>query len=105
MLAAMPVRDSDALIRTNRERLPYYRDLSMPALKAMVAQARADGYAVIGNYAVSGVIGVGVALHDSMGNIIGGVSVASIKSRMNKERQEQVAQQIKRVMAQYGSAM
>ncbi|WP_182284702.1 IclR family transcriptional regulator [Comamonas testosteroni] len=103
MLAAMPVRDSDALIRTNRERLPYYRDLSMPALKAMVAQARADGYAVIGNYAVSGVIGVGVALHDSMGNIIGGVSVASIKSRMNKERQEHVAQQIKRVMAQYGS--
>jgi DNA-binding IclR family transcriptional regulator len=101
MLAAMPVRDCDALIRTNKERLPYYRNLSMPALKAMVSQARAQGYAVIGNYAVSGVIGVGIALHDPMGNIIGGISVASIKSRMHKERQEQVALQIKQMIAQY----
>lgn len=101
MLAAMPVRDSDALIRTNRERLPYYRNLSMSALKVMVTQTRADGYAVIGNYAVSGVIGVGVALHDPMGNIVGGISVAAIKSRMSKERQEQVALQIKQVISHY----
>ena len=101
MLAAMPARDADALIRTNRERLPYYRNLSMAALKAMVAQARADGYSVIGDYAVSGVVGVGVALHDAMGNIIGGVSVASIKSRMNKERQELVALKIKQSMARH----
>ena len=101
MLAAMPARDAEALIRTNRERLPYYRNLSMAALKAMVAQARADGYSVIGNYAVSGVVGVGVALHDGMGNIIGGVSVASIKSRMNRERQELVAQKIKQLMARH----
>ena len=101
MLAAMPARDAEALIRTNRERLPYYRNLSMAALKAMVAQARADGYSVIGDYAVSGVVGVGVALHDAMGNIIGGVSVASIKSRMNKERQELVALKIKQSMARH----
>ena len=73
----------------------------MAALKAMVAQARADGYSVIGDYAVSGVVGVGVALHDAMGNIIGGVSVASIKSRMNKERQELVALKIKQSMARH----
>ena len=101
MLAAMPTRDAEALIRTNRERLPYYRNLSMTALKNMVTQARTDGYAVIGNYAVSGVVGVGVALHDAMGNIIGGISVASIKSRMGKERQEQIASQIKHSMVQY----
>lgn len=99
MLAAMPHKDADALIRTNGDRLPYYRNLSTTELKKMVSQARADGYAVIGNYAVSGVVGVGVALHDAMGNIIGGVSVASIKSRMNKERQQQVAEQIKRSMS------
>lgn len=99
MLAEMPARDADALIRANRERLPYYRNLTTSALRGMVTQARADGYAVIGNYAVSGVVGVGVALHDPMGNIIGGVSVASIKSRMGKERQEQIAQQMKTLIA------
>lgn len=99
MLAEMPVRDADALIRANRERLPYYRNLTMAALRGMVAQARADGYAVIGNHAVSGVVGVGVALHDPMGNIIGGVSVASIKSRMGKERQEYIARQMRELVA------
>lgn len=100
MLAEMPVRDADALIRANRERLPYYRNLTMAALRGMVAQARSDGYAVIGNYAVSGVVGVGVALRDPMGNIIGGVSVASIKSRMGKERQEHVARQMRELIEQ-----
>lgn len=101
MLAAMPFKDADALIRTNGDRLPYYRNLSTIELKRKVAQARADGFATIGNYAVSGVVGVGVALHDSMGNIIGGVSVASIKLRMNKERQQQVAGVIKQCMRQF----
>ena len=67
----------------------------------MVTQARTDGFAAIGNYAVFGVVGVGVALQDAMGNIIGGVSVASIKSRMNKERQQQVAGLIKQCMRQF----
>lgn len=101
MLAEMPVRDAEALIRANRERLPYYRDLSMAALRRMVALARAEGFAVIGNHAVSGVIGVGVALRDPSGRIIGGVSVASIKSRMGRERQRQVAQQMRELMSQY----
>lgn len=94
MLAQMPVRDAQALIRANRERLPGYRNLTMAALSAMVAQARADGFAVIGNHAVAGVVGVGVALRDGAGNIVGGVSVASIKARMGRERQQQIAQQM-----------
>ena len=101
MLAAMPSKDADALIRANGDRLPYYRNLSTSELKKMVTQARTDGFAAIGNYAVFGVVGVGVALQDAMGNIIGGVSVASIKSRMNKERQQQVAGLIKQCMRQF----
>lgn len=99
MLAEMPARDSEALIRANRERLPYYRNLTVEALRDRVAEARMEGYAVIGNYAVAGVIGVGVALRDPLGNIVGGLSVASIKSRMGKARQEQIARQMRGLIA------
>lgn len=101
MLGAMPARDAEALIRANQARLPYYRGLSMAALRRLVAQARSEGYAVIGNHAVSGVVGVGVALRDPSGNIIGGVSVASIKTRMGRERQAQVARQMRDLMSRY----
>jgi DNA-binding IclR family transcriptional regulator len=99
MLAEMPGRDADALIRANRERLAYYRSLTAPALRGMVQQAREAGYAVIGNYAVSGVVGVGVALRDGLGNIVGGISVASIQSRMGPQRQAQVAGRMRALMA------
>lgn len=98
MLAEMPARDADALVRANRDRLPYYRELSPSKLRAMVQQARADGYAVIGNYAVAGVIGVGVALRDREGQIIGGLSVASIQPRMDRERQALVARTMRELM-------
>lgn len=103
MLAQMPARDAEALIRANRDRLAYYRNLTDSALRDMVRQARSAGHAVIGNYAVSGVVGVGVALRDPLGNIVGGISVASIKQRMGRERQEQVARRMRALMARHGA--
>lgn len=99
MLAELPVHDAEALMRANRSRLAYYRNFTMATLRTLVSQARSNGYSVIGDYAVSGVVGVGMALRDSMGNIIGGVSVASIKARMSKQRQVQVAEQMAELMA------
>jgi len=98
MLAAMPIRDAEALMRTNRDRLGYYRKLTVTDLRHMVMRARRDGYAVIGNYAVSGVVGVGVALRDAQDKLIGGVSVASIKSRMNRDRQAWVAERMRALL-------
>ena len=98
MLAEMPARDTETLIRANRDRLPYYRELTPPKLRAMVQQARTDGYAVIGNYAVAGVVGVGVALRNPAGQIIGGLSVASVQPRMDRERQARVAQTMRELM-------
>ncbi len=99
MLSEMPTRDADALIRANSERLSYYRGLTPASLRGMVTRARSVGYAVIGNHAVSGVVGVGVALRDATGNIIGGVSVASIKSRMGSDRQQHIAHQMKELIS------
>ncbi len=101
MLAEMPARDADALIRANQGRLPYYRDLTMTKLRGMVEQARVDGYAVIGNYAVAGVVGVGVALRDSDDNIIGGLSVASIQARMDSKRQALIAQTMRKLTTRF----
>ena len=98
MLAELPERDGQALIAANRERLPYYRDLSEERLRAMVVASRERGYASIGNHAVAGVIGVGVALRNTRDEIIGGLSVASIEARMTPERQALVARQIRELM-------
>lgn len=98
MLAEMPSREAEALMVANRERLSYYRDLSVAQLRAMVATSRERGYAAIGNHAVAGVIGVGVALRNTRDEIIGGLSVASIEARMTPERQLQVARQVRELM-------
>src|SRR5690606_22636230 len=85
--------EAEALIQANAERLSYYRNLSAEKLTRLVATAREQGYAPIGNHAVAGVIGVGVALRDQDGALIGGISIASIKARMATARQAEVARQ------------
>lgn len=99
ILAELPERDADMLILANRDRLPYYRNLDVKALRILVAMSRDRGYASIGNHAVTGVIGVGVALRNAQNEIIGGVSVAAIEARMPSERQALVARQLRELTA------
>lgn len=91
ILAALPKQASGELIWRNRDRLPYYRGLTPQALEVLVATARQRRYSVTVNYAVSGVIGVGVVLRGASEDIVGALSVASIEKRMMPERQEMVA--------------
>jgi len=91
ILAALSKRNASELIWSNQDRLPHYRGLSSQALEALVATARQRRYSVTVNYAVSGVIGVGIVLRSSDGDIVGGLSVASIEKRMMPTRQEFVA--------------
>lgn len=91
MLAQMPPPQARQLIQANAWRLHQYGGLSEDALLAMVDDSRQRGYSVIGNYAVPGVLGVGIVLRDDQDRIVAGLSIASIAARMQPQRQQEVA--------------
>ncbi len=101
MLAQMPEPQARQLVQANAWRLHHYGGLSDTALMELVAESRERGYAVIGNYAVPGVIGIGIVLRDANERIIAGLSIASIESRMQPQRQREVAQSMLDMALQY----
>lgn len=101
ILAQMPEPQARQLVQANTWRLHHYGGLSEAALLELIAQSRERGYAVIGNYAVPGVIGIGVVLRDANERIIAGLSIASIESRMQLQRQREVAATMLNLVRQY----
>ena len=94
-LAALSVAEADAVIEQNAEALRAYGGMTTKHLRQLAAAARDRGWAVIGNSAVPGVIGVGVALSDAVGRPALAVSVSGLLSRMPAARQRRIAQLIR----------
>ena len=97
-LAALPVAEADAVIEQNADALRAYGGMTTKRLRQLAAAARDRGWAVIGNSAVPGVIGVGVALTDPAGRPALAVSVSGLLSRMPAARQRRIAQLIRETL-------
>ena len=97
-LAALPVAEADAVIEQNADALRAYGGMTTKRLRQLAAAARDRGWAVIGNSAVPGVIGVGVALTDPAGRPLLAVSVSGLLSRMPAARQRRIAQLIRETL-------
>lgn len=101
ILGEMPEPKVKQLIAANEWRLHHYGGISAARLLHLVQKTRQRGYAVIGNHAVPGVIGVGVVMRDSQQQVFAGLSVASIEERMTNARQEELANFMKEKAQQY----
>lgn len=99
LLSALPADEIDKILRDNAARLSSYGGLTEDALRRLIADSRERGYAVISDYAIQGVTGVGRAIVDSRGRVLGAISVSSISQRMNPERQHLVQQILRREIA------
>lgn len=77
-----------------------YYDLEAPGLKVLVrlSATRERGWSVVGNHATRGVLAVGLSVHDSLGDVVVGISVATTEARMPKERQRKIAQLIRQAL-------
>lgn len=96
LLAALPPDEAEAVIQQNREALRSYGNMTVAHMRLLVEATRDRGWATVGNAAVSGVLGVGVALRDRSGYPRLALSVSCILDRMPAARQRTIAELIRR---------
>jgi DNA-binding IclR family transcriptional regulator len=65
-------------------------------LRALIHATERRGHAVIGHYGVPGVIGIGMAMRNATGAVMGAITTASIDSRMTRDDQQNAALSIAR---------
>ncbi len=105
ILAALPEDEVEACLQANAAliaaRYPHY---SVPLIRTLVDEVREQGYAVNRGLVVPGSWGIGVPLRDEQGQVLGALSIAAVESRMDEERQFQLAKllsrEAKRLLAQ-----
>jgi len=94
ILSTLPPAEQDECIRANAKRLAGYGSLTVSTLRALIRATQRRGHAVIGHYNVPGVVGIGVAMRNASGNVMGAITTSSIDSRMTREHQQIAAQSI-----------
>ena len=109
ILAALPDDEVQACLQANagliERRYPHY---SVPLIRTLVDEVREQGYAVNRGLVVPGSWGIGMPLRDEAGHVLGALSIAAVESRMDEERQFQLAKllsrEAKRLLAQANPA-
>lgn len=96
LLAALPPDEAEAVMQQNREALRSYGHMTVAHMRLLVEATRDRGWSAVGNAAVPGVLGVGVALRDPSGYPRLAVSVSCILDRMPAARQRSIADLIRR---------
>jgi len=91
ILASLPDEIAQGIVQRNANYLDEYGGMTPHEMLRLIDNTRSRGYAVVGNHAVRGALGVGCALLDSQGMPILAISVTAIIDRMPAPRQREVA--------------
>lgn len=91
LLAALPHEEASAVTASNTPALSRYGGMTPSRLDLLVRATRERGWSVVGNHAVKGALGVGLAVMGTDDTPVAGISVVSIIGRMPKERQQLIA--------------
>lgn len=105
ILSTLPDAERNECIRANAKRLGSYGSLTESTLRALVRATQGRGHAIIGHYSVPGVIGIGIAMHNATGTVMGAITTASIDSRMSRDDQQAAAASISKHIARIQSSI
>jgi DNA-binding IclR family transcriptional regulator len=105
ILSALSDAERAECVRANAKRITSYGALTESTLRALVRATQARGHAIIGHYNVPGVIGIGVAMRNAAGDVVGAITTASIDSRMSRDDQQASAASITKHLARIQSAL
>ncbi len=98
LLSFMPQDEVPEVLNRIEPHLAAYGGLTRDTLLALMATARAQGYASITNYAVAGVTSIGMPIRDRGGMVMGAISVSAMTARM-QPREGFVVQTLQREIA------
>ncbi|OZI37624.1 IclR family transcriptional regulator [Bordetella genomosp. 10] len=99
LLAALPPAEAADIIARNETALRAYGGLTAPHIRRLVESTRDRGWSVIGNAAVPGVLGVGMAWCDAEGYPRLAISLSTLIDRMPAARQRTVAEVLRAELA------
>lgn len=99
ILAKLDDASIEKIIEANQEQLKNYGGMTVRELRQLISNTRTRGYAVVGNYAVRGSLGVGVSLCNEQGQPILSLSVTAITDRMPARRQKEIVQLLEQALA------
>lgn len=93
MLAALPAEEAEALLVANHAELSdKYPKLPPATLRDQLDQTRASGVAINPGLIFEDSWGIGTAIRDAQGGLVGAISLAAIQSRMKEPRRSELAQ-------------
>lgn len=86
VLAGLPDDEADRILARVSERIALEWQFPAAPLRRSVQDARRRGQAMIRNRITPGVTALGQAFRDSLGHVLGAVSVAGVNARMTEPR-------------------
>ncbi len=99
LLSHLPEAEQERILAVNAQQLHRFGGINVNKLKLLIKGTRERGWSVVGNAAVQGVLGVGVAVADSRGCPRYAISVSSVEARFTLARQKAVIGIIKAEIA------
>lgn len=113
ILAVLPERTASKIIEVNKPEIAKARpDLDLEQVDALVAQARAAGFALNPGLVFPGSWAIAAAVRAPSGEVIGAITIAAIEARMTSERQMELsvpllreAKRLEYLMAELGPDM
>lgn len=91
LLMLLPEHTVEEIVNTNALRLGGYGDLTVPAVVKLVNQSRELGYALNDSHITPGATSVGMAIRSQYGVPFLAISIGAISSRMDGDRQRELA--------------
>ncbi|WP_238534287.1 IclR family transcriptional regulator domain-containing protein [Advenella kashmirensis] len=95
LLSYLPESEQERILAENEHKLYPYGAITVKKLRLLMTATRERGWSAVGNAAVQGVLGVGVAIADRRGCPRFAISVSSVEARFTVKRQKAVVQIIK----------
>lgn len=103
MLCAMPAEEAEAIIDANGHRYEKFASFTADFLREAVARGRAQGYSFLDSVVTPGTAAIGVAFPTQ--NPVGAISIAAISGRLEAERREDLARELKQQVRKVEAAM
>jgi DNA-binding IclR family transcriptional regulator len=86
ILSSLPDEISNSIIAANAEKYREFMGMKKDDVRKAIIKTRRDGYAQSNKVVNPETVGIGVAINDQKGEVMGAISVAGILSRMKPDR-------------------
>lgn len=103
LLASQPEGEIETVLQANANRLEKFGGMTTDQMRRLIRSTQERGWSVVGNAAVPGVLGVGVAVSNRLGRAKEfAISVSSMIDRMPAKRQREIIELITGELRQSG---